>query len=161
MASRTPGEPGGSLTGHAPSGDPPLQERPVGASRVPIPTPERCIRGFHMPNLWQGPLGRQAGEPLASALEPYLEGQRPEDQDLEGRACGPGSGLHVLHQGRQGPAPPDRPRLSEQKVRCLDTYHEYPIGAHLFVDSDWHQHDAGTTTEMLAAITTWLETRSP
>lgn len=41
----------------------------------------------------------------------------------------------------------------------LVDYHEYPIDAHLFADSDWREHDPDATTQMLAAITTWLETR--
>lgn len=43
--------------------------------------------------------------------------------------------------------------------RDLLDYHEYPIDAHLFADSDWHEHDPGTTSQMLAAITAWLDPR--
>lgn len=38
-------------------------------------------------------------------------------------------------------------------------YHEYPIDAHLFADSDWREHDPDATTQMLATVTAWLETR--
>ncbi|MBW3576948.1 MAG: dienelactone hydrolase family protein [Actinobacteria bacterium] len=38
-------------------------------------------------------------------------------------------------------------------------YHEYPIDAHLFADSDWHEHDAQATTAMLDTIITWLMRR--
>lgn len=40
-------------------------------------------------------------------------------------------------------------------------YREYPIDAHLFADPDWHEHDPTATTEMLDAITTWLEELRP
>lgn len=36
-------------------------------------------------------------------------------------------------------------------------YHEYPIDAHLFADPDWHEHDPAATSDMLDAITSWLE----
>lgn len=40
-------------------------------------------------------------------------------------------------------------------------YREYPTGAHLFADPDWHEHDPTATAEMLDAITTWLDKLGP
>ena len=48
-------------------------------------------------------------------------------------------------------------KVTEAIPAELLDHHEYPTGAHLFADPDWHEHDPTATTEMLDAITTWLD----
>ena len=78
---------------------------------APTP-PERDPDGFALRDLRQGPLVRQAGQPLAPALEPSVEPEHPAPQGAQGRSHAARRRLHVLHQGREGPASPGHVALT-------------------------------------------------